>query len=36
VRRLLVGVMRREIEETGAGTAVPQFNQNTKQRPRRA
>ena len=36
VRRLLVGAMRREIEEVGAGTAVPQFNQNTKQRPRRA
>lgn len=32
VRALLVGAMRREIEEAGAGTAVPQFNQNTKQR----
>ncbi len=35
VRRLLVGAVRREIEAAGAGTAMPQFNQNTKQRPRR-
>lgn len=27
---------RREIEEAGAGAAIPQFNQNTRQRPRRA
>ena len=26
---------RREIEEAGAGTPVPQFNQNTRQRPQR-
>jgi hypothetical protein len=26
---------RVEIEEAGAGTAVPQFNQNTSQRPQR-
>lgn len=26
---------RAEIEEAGAGTAVPQFNQNTRQRPER-
>ncbi len=36
VRRLLVGVARQEIAVAGAGTAVPQFNQNTKQRPQRA
>jgi hypothetical protein len=35
VRRLLVGAARRELEEAGAGAAVPQFNQNTKQRPQR-
>ncbi|HYG82991.1 MAG TPA: hypothetical protein VD861_21520 [Pyrinomonadaceae bacterium] len=29
---LLVGEIRREISEAGAGAAVPQFNQNTKQR----
>ncbi|HEY0171108.1 MAG TPA: hypothetical protein VGB98_08795 [Pyrinomonadaceae bacterium] len=27
--------VRREIEEAGAGAAVPTFNQNTQQRPRR-
>ena len=27
--------VRREIEEAGAGTAVPAFNQNTRQRPKR-
>ena len=32
VRRLLVNKARAEIEQAGAGTAVPQFNQNTKQR----
>ncbi|MBA3320454.1 MAG: hypothetical protein H0T45_03285 [Pyrinomonadaceae bacterium] len=32
VRSLLVGAMRREIEQAGAGAAIPQFNQNTKQR----
>lgn len=32
LRRLLTGEMRREILEAGAGTAIPKFNQNTKQR----
>ena len=32
LRNLLIGDARREITEAGAGTAVPQFNQNTKQR----
>jgi hypothetical protein len=32
LRNLLVGDVRREILEAGAGTAIPQFNQNTKQR----
>jgi hypothetical protein len=36
VRRLLGVAARREIAEAGAGAAVPQFNQNTKQRPARA
>ena len=36
VRRVLADTVRREIEEAGAGTAVPEFNQNTKQRLRRA
>ena len=36
VRRLLAGAAREEIAAAGAGAAVPQFNQNTKQRPRRA
>ncbi len=36
VRRLLVAAARREVAEAGAGAAVPQFNQNTKQRPVRA
>ena len=35
VRSAAVREARREIEEAGAGTAVPQFNQNTRQRPRR-
>jgi hypothetical protein len=35
VRRLLVSKARAEIEQAGAGTLVHQFNQNTKQRPRR-
>ena len=35
VRRALVEKIRREIEEAGAGTAVPQFNQNTRQRRQR-
>jgi len=35
VRRLLLSKARGEIEQAGAGTAVPQFNQNTKQRLRR-
>lgn len=33
VRSAVVKGARREIEEAGAGTAVPQFNQNTRQRP---
>lgn len=32
VRTLLIGDARREIAQAGAGTAIPQFNQNTKQR----
>ena len=32
LRNLLVQEIRREILEAGAGTAIPQFNQNTKQR----
>ncbi|HEX8844873.1 MAG TPA: hypothetical protein VF791_09535 [Pyrinomonadaceae bacterium] len=32
LRNLLIEDARREIEAAGAGTAVPQFNQNTKQR----
>src|SRR5436305_11800182 len=32
VRAAVVKEARREIEEAGAGTAVPQFNQNTRQR----
>jgi hypothetical protein len=36
LRRTLIGAARREIEEAGAGAAVPQFNQNTKQRLRQA
>jgi len=36
VRSAAVREARREIEDAGAGTAVPQFNQNTRQRPRRA
>ncbi|MDT5123822.1 MAG: hypothetical protein QOC96_3304 [Acidobacteriota bacterium] len=32
LRNLLIAEVRREIEEAGAGTAVPKFNQNTKQR----
>jgi len=33
--RIIEGV-RQEIELAGAGSPVPQFNQNTRQRPRRA
>jgi hypothetical protein len=33
LRNLLVEDVRREIEAAGAGAAIPQFNQNTKQRP---
>lgn len=36
VRSAAVREARREIEEAGAGAAVPVFNQNTRQRPRRA
>jgi hypothetical protein len=32
LRNLLIKDARREIMEAGAGTAIPQFNQNTKQR----
>lgn len=32
LRNLLIGEARREIAEAGAGTAIPQFNQSTKQR----
>ena len=32
LRTLLLGEVRAEITEAGAGTPVPQFNQNTKQR----
>jgi hypothetical protein len=32
LRNLLIADARREIAEAGAGTAIPQFNQNTKQR----
>jgi hypothetical protein len=32
VRSLLASEVRKEITEAGAGTAIPQFNQNTKQR----
>lgn len=32
LRSLLIGEARKEIMEAGAGTAIPQFNQNTKQR----
>lgn len=32
LRNLLIAEARREIAEAGAGTAIPQFNQNTKQR----
>ncbi len=35
VRRLLTTAAQSEIAAAGAGTAVPQFNQNTKQRPPR-
>jgi hypothetical protein len=35
VRAAALREVRREIEEAGAGTAVPVFNQNTRQRPER-
>ncbi|HEX8351601.1 MAG TPA: hypothetical protein VF611_01660 [Pyrinomonadaceae bacterium] len=35
VRLAALKELRREIEEAGAGAAVPQFNQNTRQRPQR-
>lgn len=31
-RSFVIGEMRRETEQAGAGTAIPQFNQHTKQR----
>lgn len=36
LRQRIVGEAKREIEGAGAGAAVPQFNQNTKQRKQRA
>jgi hypothetical protein len=33
LRNLLIQEVRREVGEAGAGTARPQFNQNTRQRP---
>ena len=36
VRTAALKEVRREIEEAGAGTAIPAFNQNTRQRPQRA
>lgn len=36
LRAQLIAAARREITEAGAGAAVPQFVQNTKQRPARA
>jgi hypothetical protein len=35
LRAALARGVRQEIEQAGAGTPVPQFNQNTKQRPQR-
>jgi hypothetical protein len=35
VRSATAGEARKEIEEAGAGTAIPEFNQNTRQRPQR-
>ena len=35
VRTAALKEVKREIEEAGAGTAVPDFNQNTRQRPQR-
>ncbi|HEX8284379.1 MAG TPA: hypothetical protein VF588_13530 [Pyrinomonadaceae bacterium] len=35
VRTAALKEVKREIEEAGAGAAVPQFNQNTRQRPTR-
>ena len=35
LRNLLIREVKREVAEAGAGTARPQFNQNTKQRPAR-
>ena len=32
LRSVLIGEIRREISEAGAGAAIPQFNQSTKQR----
>ena len=34
LRGLLLAKIRAEIEEAGAGTRVPEFRQNTKQRPK--
>jgi hypothetical protein len=35
LRNSLIAEARREITEAGSGTLIPQFNQNTKQRPPR-
>jgi len=32
LRNLLIKDVRQEVEAAGAGTLIPQFNQNTKQR----
>jgi hypothetical protein len=32
IRRLLVGKIKAEISEAGAGTSIPEFKQSTKQR----
>jgi hypothetical protein len=34
-RSAVIKEFRREVEEIGAGAAIPQFNQNTRQRPER-
>jgi len=36
IRAAIIAKARREVAEAGAGSAIPQFNQNTKQRSRRS
>lgn len=36
IRAAIIAEARREVAEAGAGSAIPQFNQNTKQRSRRS